>query len=201
MTMRPHIIYLSALLALTLTGCKQERKSNDIITKIVRKTEPDKGPRKLSDFRYERQIEWLGTTYTLRIRRYADPSMPLTTDEDGRKYYDNRVQLLILRKDGTTFVDRTFTKTDFHAFTDSTYSRRGALIGFMFDRVEGSTIRFGASVGSPDPNSDEYVPIDVIVNRDGGFAITSSSQLDTATDRPQPTRKKSEIEASEEEGM
>lgn len=156
--MRRHLIYIAALLAVGLTACKEEKKTSDIITRIVHKPETRKGPQQLSDFKYERAIEWLGSTYTVRIRRYADRSLPMAADEDGRKYYDNRVALLILRKDGTTFFDRTFTKDDFRDFTDNQYGRHGALVGFMIDRVEGNTIYFGASVGSPDPNSDEYVP-------------------------------------------
>ncbi|GAB6983462.1 DUF4738 domain-containing protein [Prevotella dentasini] len=198
--MRRHLIYIAALLAVGLTACKEEKKTSDIITRIVHKPETRKGPQQLSDFKYERAIEWLGSTYTVRIRRYADRSLPMAADEDGRKYYDNRVALLILRKDGTTFFDRTFTKDDFRDFTDNQYGRHGALVGFMIDRVEGNTIYFGASVGSPDPNSDEYVPIDVAVSNNGRLSVSSATQLDTGNGQ-QPLRRKTELEAAEEEGM
>ncbi len=192
------------LLCVTLLcagSCKEEKKSNDIITKIAPRKKPPRGPQKLSDFKYERQVDWLGSTYTIRIRRFADKELAMTEDEDGRKYYDNKVQLVILRKDGSEFYDRTFTKDDFKAFTDNQYGRDGALVGFMFDRAEGNSLYFGASVGSPDPNSDEYVPIDVSIDNMSHLHITNAVQLDTGSDQPRPAKEKTEDELAEEEGI
>ena len=74
----------------------------------------------------------------------------------------------------------------------------------MFDKVESNNLKFGASVGSPDPNSDEFIPIDVAINNLGAVKITSSVQLDTEGDdaEKQPQGKpKTELEMAEEEGM
>ena len=54
--------------------------------------------------------------YTINIRRYADKDLPLITDEDGTKYFDNKIDLKILRKDGTTFYSRSFSKKRFQVF-------------------------------------------------------------------------------------
>lgn len=193
-----HIISLSLLL-LGVTACKQERKSNDIITKIAPKPHVPSGTKAMDEFKYEKKVEWMGAIYTIRIHRFADKSLSTVSDEDGRKYYDNKFQVQILRSDGSSFYDRTLTKDDFREFTDNQYAKNGALIGFMFDRAEGNKLYFGASVGSPDPKSDEYVPLDVTIDNMSRMRINKATQLDTPSD--QPEQPKSEVDKSEEEGV
>jgi len=193
-----HIISLSLLL-LGVTACKQEKKSNDIITKIAPKPHVPSGTKAMDEFKYEKKVEWMGATYTILIHRFADKSLSTVSDEDGRKYYDNKFQVQILRSDGSSFYDRTLTKDDFREFTDNQYAKNGALIGFMFDRAEGNKLYFGASVGSPDPKSDEYVPLDVTIDNMSRMRINKATQLDTPSD--QPEQPKSEVDKSEEEGV
>ena len=49
--------------------------------------------------------------------------------------------------------------------------------------------------------SDEYVPMVMKIDNRGGVSIAKDSQLDTASDRPMPEKKKTEAELSEEEGI
>ena len=188
------------LILFGVTACKQEKKSNDIITKIAPKPKVPSGPQSMTDFKYEKKIDWMGSTYTIRIHRFADKSLTLVSDEDGRKYYDNKFQVQILRQDGSSFYERTLTKDDFREYTDNQYGKDGALIGFMFDRAEGNKLYFGASVGSPDPKSDEYVPLDVTIDNMSRMRISKATQLDTPSDQPQQ-QPKSELEKAEEEGV
>lgn len=190
-----------ALALCSVAACKKERKSNDIITKMAPRPKVPTGPKSLSDFKYEKKVEWMGGTYTITIHRYADKDLELAVDEDGRKYYDNKVQLSIKRPDGTTFYDRTFTKNDFKEFTNNHYGKHGSLVGFMFDHAEGDALRFGVSVGSPDPNSDEYVPMDFVIDKSCRVRISKSTELDTGSDQEAPTKPKTEEELSEEEGV
>ena len=190
-----------ALALCSVAACKKERKSNDIITKMAPRPKVSTGPKSLSDFKYEKKVEWMGGTYTITIHRYADKDLELAVDEDGRKYYDNKVQLSIKRPDGTTFYDRTFTKNDFKEFTNNHYGEHGSLVGFMFDHAEGDALRFGVSVGSPDPNSDEYVPMDFVIDKSCRVRISNATELDTGSDQEAPTKPKTEEELSEEEGV
>lgn len=190
-----------ALALCSVAACKKERKSNDIITKMAPRPKVPTGPKSLSDFKYEKKVEWMGGTYTITIHRYADKDLELAVDEDGRKYYDNKVQLSIKRPDGTTFYDRTFTKNDFKEFTNNHYGEHGSLVGFMFDHVEGDALRFGVSVGSPDPNSDEYVPMDFVIDKSCRVHISNATELDTGSDQDAPSKPKTEEEISEEEGV
>ena len=190
-----------ALALCSVAACKKERKSNDIITKMAPRPKVPTGPKSLSDFKYEKKVEWMGGTYTITIHRYADKDLELAVDEDGRKYYDNKVQLSIKRPDGTTFYDRTFTKNDFKGFTNNHYGEHGSLVGFMFDHAEGDALRFGVSVGSPDPNSDEYIPMDFVIDKSCRVRISNATELDTGSDQDAPSKPKTEEEISEEEGV
>ena len=194
-------LLVMGLMLIGISSCKEEKKSNDIITKIVPKPKVPSGPQRLSDFLYEKKVKWLGGTFMIRIRRFADKSLAMVHDEDGREYYDNKILLQVLRQDGSLFYDRTFTKDDFRECTDSQYGKNGALVGFMFDRAEGKVLCFGASVGSPDPNSDEYVPMDVTLDNMSHLRIRKATQLDTPSDQTSPETPKTEQELSEEEGV
>ena len=192
------LLLLFGMITVTFSSCIKEKKSDDIITKISPKPQISHSPQQLTDFSYKKEIEWMDAVYTITIRRYADKDLPLITDEDGTKYFDNKIDLKILRKDGTTFYSRSFSKNDFKSFTNNQYGKHGILVGFMFDKVDGNYLRFGASIGSPDPNSDEYIPIDVIINNMGDLHITNAAQLDTNSDQNKTTN---EIEEAEKEGI
>lgn len=90
----------------SLTGCKKEKQTHDIITKIAPKPRIPKTPIALKGFNYTKTVQWLGTQYTITIIRQADKDLPLVNDEDGRKYYDNKISVKIMRKDGKDFYQR-----------------------------------------------------------------------------------------------
>lgn len=198
------VILLSALgvAFFSLTGCKKEKQTHDIITKIAPKPRIPKTPIALKGFNYTKTVQWLGTQYTITIIRQTDKDLPLVNDEDGRKYYDNKISVKIMRKDGKDFYQKVFTKTDFSKFINTQYDKKGALVGFMFDRVDLNTLRFGASVGSPALASDEYVPIDVVIDNLGHISMAVAQTLDTGSDQQKTNKKpKDMIESAEEDGM
>ena len=124
------------------------------------------------------QIKWMGGSYKIEINLKADTSLPLTSDGVD-KFYDNRVSIRILRSDGSEFFSGTFTKQNFKPYVDSSYYKNGALLGIVFDKVNGNLLRFAASVGSPDMSSDEYVPLVLTVNKLGTVSIAKDQEADT----------------------
>lgn len=56
------------------------------------------------------------------------------------------------------------------------------MLGIVFDRADGGSLIFAASVGSPDKMSDEYVPLVLTISRGGTVNIAKDTQLDTASD-------------------
>lgn len=193
------IIVLAAVSAVilsasaVLTACRNTPKSDNIIARKPAKT-VKKSIQKVGDYAQTRTVEWLGATYTVQVERKADPALPFVADEQGNKYYDNRITIAIKRPDGTEFFRRTFTKADFTASLGSAESN-GALLGVVLDRAENATLCFAASVGSPDSMSDEYVPLVVRIGRGGGVTISKDTQLDTGSDVP------TDGELSEEDGV
>lgn len=175
------------------SACSSSPKSNDIIAKKPEKV-VKKSTQKVGDYAQTRKVQWLGAEYTVSVERKADTSLPLVADEQGNKYYDNRITLIIKRPDGTEFFHRTFSKNDFTAYVGDD-ENNGALLGVVFDRAEGANLYFAASVGSPDNMSDEYVPLVLRIERSGNVVISKDTQLDTSGDMD------SEDELSEEDGV
>lgn len=152
----------------------------------------------MGDYAQTRDVEWLGTQYKVEVKRVADSSLDLADDGAGNKYFDNRITVRILRKDGSEFFCRTFTKSDFDASLEPTYRKNGALLGIVYDRSEGNRLLFAASVGSPDKMSDEYMPLVLTVSNLGAVEIRKDSRLDTGGD---DAAEKTELDLAEEEGM
>ena len=101
----------------------------------------------------------------------------MVKDETGQKYVDNNISLVITRGDGSTFFKRTFTKASFDSCLDDDYRKTGILEGLVFDRVDGNTLRFAASVSHP--GTDEYIPIVLVIDRFANVSIKRDTQLDT----------------------
>lgn len=166
------------LVATTLTACKEKKQTTDIIT-TKPKVEAPKPVQEVGDYHQDVNIGWGGSDYTIGMQRMADKSLPIVDDGSGNRFFDNKITLRITRKDGSEFFARTFTKSDFSAYVDAAFLKRSALLGIVFDKVEGDCLRFAASVGSPDKTSDEYVPLVLKISRGGSVSMSKDTQLDT----------------------
>ena len=165
--------------AMWLVACSNNKKNDDNIiapkpTKVVKKA-----TQAIGDYHQSRTIEWLGANYTISTARTADKTLPLTEDESGNKYYDNKITIKITRADGSVFLEKTFQKSDFKAHLTGTYARTGALLGVVFNKAKGNNLYFAASVGSPDSMSDDFVPIVVRISNMGTTTMYEDTQLDT----------------------
>ncbi len=179
--MKKTILIGLPLMLLALMSCgKKENDKNIIISKPVTKVQ--KKTEKMDNFDYSKKIEWQGGVYTIEIRRYSDEGLPVVKDESGRDYYDNKINLKVMRKDGSEFFNRTFTKEDFRSCLGDNYSQDGALLGLMFTEVMGDNIKFVGSVGSPDQLSDEYIPMVVMLSKSGNIQMKRETQLDVSND-------------------
>ena len=162
-------------------ACKEETQTDvSITTKPV--PEAKKPTQKVGDYETTTPVDWVGSTYQVLVERKADESLPLADDGQGNKYYDNRITVKIVRKDGSEFFNRTFVKEDFSAYVDALYKKNSALLGIVLDRAEADYLVFAASVGSPDKMSDEYVPLVMKVSRFGDVKISKDTQLDTMSE-------------------
>ncbi len=162
-------------------SCGHKPETENIIARKPQKT-VKKEVMKVGDYSQNREVQWLGNTYQVIVERKADTSLAIVKDENGNRYYDNTITVDIKRNDGTSFFHRTFTKADFADCTEDSEAG-GALLGIVFDKAEGKTLRFAASVGSPDKMSDEYVPLVVSISNMGQVTIKKDTQLDTGSDQ------------------
>lgn len=184
--MKKKFVYIKSLLALAavagltlvFTGCKEEKKETTVI--ITQKPEPPKPKaiEKTGDYSQTIEFGWVGSSYNVAVERKADETLPVIDDGTGNKYYDNNVNVRIIRKDGSVFFSRTFTKNDFAKYVDNAYLKKSALLGVVFDKAEGDYVFFAASVGSPDNLSDEYIPFELKVSRMGDVSISRSTNLE-----------------------
>ena len=172
-----HIIFV-CLVVLFMVSCGKKQESKNIIVQKPQVVQAAKKKEKMDPVSYEKPIDWVGSSYTVSISRFPDEELPMVEDEYGNKYYDNRVTVKVTRKDGSEFFNRTFTKSDFSSCVDESFRRNGALLGLVFVEAKGDDLRFGGSVGSPDPLSDEYIPIVMWLNRMGTIRMQRDTELD-----------------------
>lgn len=165
------------LAVVAMASCKEKKESDIIIAhkpvvvhKQHRTLTTGNGSRDMA-------VKWLGSVYSLTITVKADPSLPTATD-GSNEYYDNRITVRITRADGTEFYNRTFSKADFKEYVDEAYYKDGALLAIVFDKVEGNSLKFAASVGSPDKTSDEFVPLELTISNLGALSVEKSAQMD-----------------------
>jgi len=181
--MKRYLFILMAAAAM-LTAC-QEKKESTVI--IAPKPEPVKpsGPILMQDMKAENSVEWIGKTYKVIVNRKVDRELPMVEVEPGKKAYDNRISLVILRPDGTEFFNKEYTKAAFMNCLDENTKKNGVLLGIVLDRAEGDNLIFAASVGSPDVLSDEFIPMVLTVGRMGDVSIKRDTTMDTSNDQEQ----------------
>lgn len=170
MTTRTLTLLTLATALLAVTACREKEASTEIIVQKAAE-QPATGPVAMQDNDLTEQTDWAGGLYTIELSRRADSRLPVVTDGQGTEYYDNRFTMSVRRADGTTFFSREFTKNDFASCIDAQYLGRSALLGLVFEQTEGNNLLFAASVGEPDPLSDEYMPLVITLSRTGELTI------------------------------
>lgn len=174
----------AAALATVCVSCGEKKKSDVIIAPKPQAPKP-KQTQKMSAYEQSRNVEWIGSSYKVIMKREPDTELSLACGDDNTKYYDNKITVRILRKDGTEFFNRTFTKADFTEYLDENTKKNGALLGLVFVSADSNALTFAGSVGSPDITSDEYVPLVVKISRFGAVSVSKDSQLDTGAEDEQ----------------
>lgn len=168
-----------AIAAVLLAGCAEKKKSDNIITKKEVKKEPS-APIRMQEYNQTSEIKLGGSNLTCFIHRTPCDSLPKVKDETGQQYIDNTIELKITRMNGSSFFSKTFTKNSFDKFLDDDYRNTGILEGLVYDKTENGVIIFAASVSHP--NTDEYIPILVKIDRMGNISMERDTNLDTTAE-------------------
>ena len=177
MKMTRQYLTVISLAALTLlAGCKEKKTTTDIIAEPAVVTQPS-GPTKMQTYNDQREVKWLGKTYSVEIDRHPSDSLPMVTDETGQKFVDNVIRLTVRRPDGSVAISKKFLKTTFDRWLNGDYREHSILEGFVFDAVDDHRLQFAASVCLP--QTDEYVPMVVTVDNLSNVDIRLDTDLDT----------------------
>jgi len=168
-----------AAVLVVLCGCKEKKQSDNIISVDDSETVSiaPSGPVRMQAFKQSTAVKWVGRTYTVDIERHANDSLPMVRDEEGDEYVDNSIRLRVVRADGSVFFSKVFTKHTFEAYLDEAYRKRGILEGLVFDGVDGNSLKFASSVSFP--QTDEYIPLEVMVDNFGNVSIRRENSMDT----------------------
>lgn len=159
--------------ALGFTVSCAEKKKSDIIITHKQEAPKKKATQRMEGYEQSNDVAWVGNTYKVSVKRFCDTSLPVLHVDETTSYYDNKITLRIQRQDGSEFMNRTFSKTDFLSYIDVKSMREeGALLGLVFLKAEGDNLFFNVSVGSPDITNDEYVSLRLRVGRMGGISIS-----------------------------
>lgn len=176
------MIRTTAIIALAgimmLGACKEKKTSDDIIVSRQEQPKP-KAPISMQEYTQNTDVEWLGTTYHVTITRTPVDSLPMVKDEIGQKFVDNRILLTILRKDSTVFYRKSFSKVSFNSSLDDDYRQNGILEAMIFEKVGKGGLEFAVSVGRPQ-SEDEFIPLLLTIDRDGGVVIRRDNEIDTS---------------------
>lgn len=171
---------LLLFIALLASGCEEKKQTTDIIVPAPEKEVTKKDTLQMSETNQKHEVEWLGSTYKINIVRSADKSLPKVYDESGNTYYDNTITLQITRNDGTELLNKTFHKSNFADIaSNSKITKKGALLGIVFDKIENNKLVFATSIGSPDISSDEYVPFIMTIDRDCHISTSLDTRMDS----------------------
>jgi hypothetical protein len=145
-----------ALLALVcIVSCKKKEQEEDIIVeKVIEK--PQEGPESMPEDKQTGSVSWISNSeYSYAITRKADKELPIVKNHD-KEYYDNSVDVVITRADGSKFFEKKFSKTNFAPALPKEFKENGVLLGISFEKAEGNYLMFVVSVGSPDETNEEF---------------------------------------------
>jgi hypothetical protein len=171
------LLVISVALSAGITSCKEKAKSDDIyIAKYV--PEGPKDPIRMGVDQRRNEVEWMGKPFSVIIKRESSDSLPMLKDETGQKYYDNRVTLTVLRSDSSVFMKKSFTKESFASYVDTDFKQEGIFENIVYHGVEDQKLKFGAVITRPG-SEDEFVPLDMYIDSEGGLSITQGKLFDT----------------------
>jgi hypothetical protein len=108
----------------------------------------------------------------------SDDSLKHVKDEYGQPYIDNRVSLTILRQDGSVFFKKEFTKASFSSYIDDTFRNNGILAGIQYDEIDDKGLEFSVVVGMPDALDDVFIPLELVIDRQGAVSISRDDDMD-----------------------
>ena len=168
---------LFCLMTLMLASCNNS-KQKDPDNYVVESIKPDEISDEihlLQTIEATAQAEFKGKVYNMKVVRRADNTLPVVTDEQGLKYYDNTITLEVTT-DGKQFAHKLFNKNTFASYLEADFLKHSILEGLVFDKVNDHGLQFAASVSYPE--SDLYVPFNITLLPNGNLSIEKADLME-----------------------
>ncbi len=124
-----------------------------------------------------------GQKFEITISRQADKSLPTVTDELGKKFYDNRVDVTI-KAGGEEFFTRSYTREAFQEFLSDSEKQGTVLLGMAFDseKSDGHAIRLGAQIGQVGIEEGPAFCVEIPLNGSASSIVRDKNQDTTGDD-------------------
>lgn len=179
--MKQHHSFILTIILLTTAACggnTQNEKTSDSIWKapVVEDRIYQTNPVNANDtFRIGNNI------YQYHFTLAPSDSLPIVTNADGTRYYDNSV-LLTIRRDSSIIFNHRFTKNSFAEFIPATSMKTSTLAGFSYNLTktdDHTQLRFIATVGDPDETAGINFPLEICVKTSGEYTISQAEDIET----------------------
>lgn len=143
-------IFVLAAALLVLAGCGQKNKAEADAPDTTQTADPNAPQPSSSDMTLKDTLKAGGQTFIVSVERLTDKTLSTVTDDMGTTFYDNRVNVSVIR-DGEQVFTHTFTKADFEEYLPENFKKKGVLQGMVFDKEKAGAqhLIFGAQVGEP----------------------------------------------------
>ena len=118
-----------------------------------------------------------GKNCEITVVRKADKSLPVVTDELGKQFCDNRVNVTILA-DGELFFEKSYTKEAFADFLSDAEKQGTVLLGMAFDseKSDASALRLGAQIGQVGIEEGPAFSVEIPLNGSASSIVRDQEQ-------------------------
>lgn len=124
-----------------------------------------------------------GKQYEITIERKADKGLPVVTDDMGKQFYDNRVDVRIACE-GKEFFNKSYTKETFSDYLSSSENQGTVLLGMAFDPVksDGHAIYLGTQIGQVGIEEGPAFSIEIPLDGSAQHIVRDRNQDTTGDD-------------------
>lgn len=169
---------------LVLLSCGGQSEKNQCIDSVYADAPKDSVYSLNSYYDIQEDVEVRGTQYRYSYSFFPDTSLAVVTNSFGFRYYDNVLDLRILKGDEEVYSHR-FSKKSFASRIPDGKLDRYAFLGFNFnymERDDHSCFHFIATVGDPDESGETPHTFAVDITVGGDITITELQEVDEGPD-------------------
>lgn len=161
-------------LALLAASCGKKQEQ-PVVTEAPKEEKAGPSINRLPEYHFSDSVQVGNRTYVYTLHREALDSLGSVCDEYG-DYYVNTLYKLDIKRGGSSFYRKQFTKQTLGNKLPADFLKNGILDGFRFFRVEDGKLVFSLCVSYP--NSDLSQPFLLTIGPDGSSEITKDEYMD-----------------------